>query len=425
MLELIDTNPNVSVQESEYKRLLGFPAQYELAGRTKELADWARRWYAEHGRPWVYALQMHGLALVDGHVRISGTTFSSKRLSEQLAEAQADKAVLVAVSAGKQCEEKALQLWKEDKPDEYFFLEVYGSAVVEHLIAGAAYRICDWADQHHLAVLPHYSPGYPGWDIADQNRILGLIRQQMKCEFPEEIRVMDTGMLQPKKSLLALFGITPHLEKVDRPTRLIPCENCSLPSCQYRRVPYRRSLPQIENVLRLQPSGSRDSGIRTKDIVTLNPNARYSVSTQALQKWSRERLRLKILDDHSVEARFRYEGTTCSNFGRPLEFDYHIRLGSAEEGYKIVDATCVPAPGDTGHTYMCEYTSNAESLMRSIASEKPLVGRSLKDVFAWERPYDHSGCYCSAESRDHKLGLVLEVLHYALVHYEESKNTGL
>ncbi len=271
MLELIDTNPNVSVQESEYKRLLGFPAQYELAGRTKELADWARQWYTGHGKPWIYALQADGLALADGHVRINGVTFSSKRLSEQLAEAQAENAVLVAVSAGKQCEGKALQLWQEEKPDEYFFLEVYGSAVVEHLIAGAAYRICDWADQHRLAVLPHYSPGYPGWDIADQNRILGLIRQQMKCEFPEEIRVMDTGMLQPKKSLLALFGITPHLEKVKRPTRLIPCENCSLPSCQYRRVPYRRSLPQIENVLRLQPSGNRDSGTRTNEVVALDP----------------------------------------------------------------------------------------------------------------------------------------------------------
>jgi len=422
MLELIDTNPNVNVQESEYKRLLGFPAQYELTARTKELADWARQWYAEHGRPWIYALQMDGLALADGHVRINGVTFSSRRLSEQLAEAQADNAVVVAVSAGRQCEEKALQLWKEEKPDEYFFLEVYGSAVVEHLIASAAYRICDWADQHRLGVLPHYSPGYPGWDITDQDKILGLIRQQKKYEFPEEIRVMDTGMLRPKKSQLALFGITPHLERVERVTRLVPCEKCSLSSCQYRRVPYRRSLPQIENVLRLQPSGNLNAGIRTKGTLALNPNARYSVSTYALQKWSRERLQFKILHDGSVEARFRYEGTTCSNFGRPLEFDYHVKLGSAEEGYKIVDAACVPAPGDTGHTYMCEYINNAESLMRSIASEKPLVGRSLKDVFAWERQYDPAGCYCNVESREHKWGLVLEVLHYALVQHEESKN---
>jgi len=421
MLELIDTNPNVNVQESEYKRLLGFPAHHELAGRARELADWARRWYTEQGRPWIYARQTDGLALVDGQVRINGAAFSSGRLYDQLADVQADNAVLVAVSAGKQCEEEALQLWREEKPDEYFFLEVYGSAVVEQLIAGAAYRICDWADQHRLAALPHYSPGYPGWDIADQNRIFGLIRQQMNCEFPEEIRVLDTGMLQPKKSLLAVFGITPHLDRVERPTRMIPCENCSLPSCQYRRVPYRRFLPQIEEVLRLQPSGNWDSETRTKDIFALDLHARYSINPQALRKWSQERLQLKVSDNRSVEARFRYEGTTCSNSGRPLEFDYHIKLGSREEGYKIVEANCVPAPGDTGHTHMCEYVSNAESLMRSITNEMPLVGRSLKDVFTWERQYDPSGCYCSVESRDHKWGLVLEVLHYALVQYQESE----
>jgi len=54
MLELIDIQPDVNVQESEYKRLLGFPADYVLQGRVKELADWARGWYAENGHPWIY-----------------------------------------------------------------------------------------------------------------------------------------------------------------------------------------------------------------------------------------------------------------------------------------------------------------------------------------------------------------------------------
>ena len=31
-------------------------------------------------------------------------------------------------------------------------------------------RLCAWADGQRLAVLPHYSPGYPEWDIAEQPR---------------------------------------------------------------------------------------------------------------------------------------------------------------------------------------------------------------------------------------------------------------
>ena len=63
---------------------------------------------------------------------------------------------------------------------------------------------------------------------------------------------MDTGMLQPKKSLLALFGLTRHLDKVRAAAHLVPCENCSLPRCQYRRAPYQHFPPQIEDVRRLQ-----------------------------------------------------------------------------------------------------------------------------------------------------------------------------
>jgi hypothetical protein len=103
MLELIDTNPDIDVQESEFKRLLGYPNNHELAGRAKELADWARQWYEEHGRPWTYVRQADGLSTTDEHVHIDGVAFSSKRLHSQLAHALADKAVLVAVSAGKQC----------------------------------------------------------------------------------------------------------------------------------------------------------------------------------------------------------------------------------------------------------------------------------------------------------------------------------
>jgi len=41
----------------------------------------------------------------------------------------------------------------------------------------------------------------------------------------------------------------------------------------------------------------------------------------------------------------------------------------------------------------------------------------LNAVLTWERPYDPSGCYCDLARREHKWGLVLEVIHYALVQH--------
>jgi hypothetical protein len=158
---------------------------------------------------------------------------------------------------------------------------------------------------------------------------------------------------------------------------------------------------------------------RSNGAMQLNRHAKYSVNTRALRKWSEERLQFARSNDGSLEARFRYEGTTCSNLGRALEFDYHVKLGPPHEGYRIIDASCAPAPGDTGHIQQCEYLTNAVALMHSIATEKPLVGSSLNDVLTWARPYTPSGCYCDADRRMHKWGLVLEVIHYALAQREQ------
>jgi hypothetical protein len=421
MLELIDNKPDTTIQEAEYKRLLGYPHDYELEGRARELADWARQWYAENGNPWVYARKIDELEISNGTLRINGTEFSSKRLCDQLREAQA--AMVVAVSAGKECEEKARQLWQEEKPDEYFFLEVYGSAVVEHLITTTGARFCAWAEQQGMAILPHYSPGYPGWNVTDQSQLWELLRRKSGGEFPGEIQVMDTGMLRPKKSLLAVFGITAQVDKVRKLTELIPCESCSMKSCQYRRVPYKYFRSQIENVRRLQVRGDESANGKTLNKSMLDRNAKYSISPRALRKWSQERLQLRMRDDRAFDAHFRYEGTTCSNMGRRLEFDYHIKLSSATEGYRITELSCRPAPDDTGHTYMCEYINDAEGLMHTIKNEKPLLDKPLDDVLSWEREYSPAGCYCDKSSREHKWGLVLEVIHYALVQHENQMST--
>ena len=58
-----------------------------------------------------------------------------------------------------------------------------------------------------MAVLPHYSPGYPEWSIEEQPRLLDLINR-LQPKMPAPVEVMDSGMLRPKKSLLAVFGIT-------------------------------------------------------------------------------------------------------------------------------------------------------------------------------------------------------------------------
>lgn len=420
-LEVLDTTPKISVPGEEYRRLLGYPKGYEPGERSLELEEGTKQWYAEYGRPWVYARQINSLILEKGKIIIDNIEFTSDRLYQRLSKAKAHSVIVVAVSAGKECEEKAAQFWSANKPDEYFFMEVYGSAVVEDLIRNVGARFCAWADDHNVAILPHYSPGYPEWDIAEQDKLMGVIRDD-KNDLPGNIEVMHTGMLNPKKSLLAVFGITSHVEETERLTDLIPCESCTLPGCKYRRKPFRNAIIQIEDVNKLQRNiMDQLSDLQTKNNLVLDPDANYTLGKKVLQKWSENRLKLHFANDGTVEASFRYEGTTCSNMGMPLMFNYKITLASRKENYRILKAQCTPDPEDTGHKSMCEYTRNHHLFISTISNEKPLVSRPLNDVLTWERRNTPTGCYCDPNGRMHKWGIVYEVLHYALVKHEENK----
>ena len=403
MIEISDSAPSVAVQPAEYTRLLGYPRGWILDGRAEELGEWARDWYAQHGRPWTYARGVDEVRIHEGAVVVDGVRFNSSRLRTTLEAAGADRAFLVAVSAGPELEEEAQARWRDGKPDEYFFLEVFGSAVVEHLVTMTGARLCAWADGERAAVLPHYSPGYPEWVIDEQPRLLDLIRASRPGAAPLE--VLDSGMLRPKKSLLAVFGVTPYVDRVRPLTELNPCESCSFVPCQFRRAPYRRAR---------SASPSEVPIVADADVNPLSEDARYSVSGKALQRWSQDRLTIESREDGSIVAMFRYEGTTCNNMGRPLQFHYHVKLGRREDGYPILEQSCRPAPGDDGYTAMCRYISEPDQLMSSIALERPLHGCPLDDVVRWARPISPAGCYCEPDSRQHKWGLVLETIHYAL-----------
>ncbi|HET7536139.1 MAG TPA: hypothetical protein VFJ90_06780, partial [Candidatus Didemnitutus sp.] len=240
-IERVDARPAVNVDEAEYRRLLGYPRNHPLTPRALELSGWARQWYAEHGRPWVY-LREAELRLSDRMLEIDGLGFQSQPLHEHLRNAGAQRVVLVAVSAGAECEEHARTLWQEGKPDDYFFLEVFGSAVVEHLVAATSGRICDLAERDGLLAVPHYSPGYSGWDVVDQNRLFDLVKRGAGEAFAGPLEVLSSGMLKPKKSLLAVFGLAPRNEKTLGAAKLVPCHNCTFSPCQYRRAPYRHAI---------------------------------------------------------------------------------------------------------------------------------------------------------------------------------------
>lgn len=394
-MELFATQPAPVVADAEYHRLLGWPAGHEPSPAGAALAAAARAWYAQYGRPWL-ALREVRLVINGDTVRLAGREFHSPRLAAHLRDHQATTAVLLAASAGPECEAHARQLWEESRPDEYFFLEVYGSAVVEQLVAQASGRLCAEAGSRQLVAVPHYSPGYSGWDVAEQPQLFELLTQTLAGPFPGPLEVLTSGMLRPKNSLLAVIGLAPA-GTAPAPVAT-PCQRCAFTPCQYRRTPHRpapgaRSLrPGLEHRSKLLPN--------------------YTMPLRALRKWAVERVELKPGPDDAVEASFRFDGSTCSNLGQPLVLDFRLRLQPSGQSYVIQSATCRPA--DEGWQKMCAALEHPEAFLRALALSQPTPGRRLEESLAAEPEPAPSGCLCTAGNRAHKWRLALETISFAL-----------
>ena len=153
------------------------------------------------------------------------------------------------------------------------------------------------------------------------------------------------------------------------------------------------------------------------DRATLDPNASCTVNRKALALARRAAL------DAARRRRERRSAVPLRRHdlhqhGASAALPVRVTLGPQSEGYPIRELHCAPAVDDDGHTYMRRYASAGDQLLTDIDREKPLQGRPLNDVLTWSRPASAAGCYCEADSRRHKWGLVLETIHFALADQE-------
>jgi len=230
------TPPDVAagVQPREYARLLGYPPERSLEGPVLALGDASRDWYGRHGRPWVFGRTFALAVLTSDTVELEdGTRLDSRVLARRLRDAEAPALVAVTVSAGPEVDERVDRLWSEDRPDEAYFLDRFGVAVAEHLAAWCGETLRSPHDDELIA-LPGYSPGYSGWSLDQQVLLYELITGRPQRPLPGPLQVLDSGMLTPRSSLLAVFGLSAQRQLAAEAWARHRCTWCSLADCDFR-----------------------------------------------------------------------------------------------------------------------------------------------------------------------------------------------
>ncbi len=372
----IPDQQTLTVPEVYYRRHLGLPPCAQLDEHLTQLTENALAWYQQHASPWT-TVRAIGIDDICGNViqLENSTSLLSPMLAKGLAQADARELVVVAATAGEAVDQQIAALWKDERPDEAMFLNSYAIAAVEHLRWTLGEHLSRTYQEQGMTVLPHYSPGYEGWGLEDQHKLFALIAEERAATQPLEI--LESGCLRPLKSTLAAYGIT-----------------------------NRTDLGKLDEYW-------------TKSVVldsaTTATPTHYAFPERTLDRWREKRLSFNAFASGKIEATFRIDGSTCTNMGTPLAFEYRVSLRrEADAGYRILAVSCAPVENEKGYQAMCAYLDNPERFMAGIKEYRPLVGQLLSEAVTWEVSTSPAGCLCTRPSQDHKWRIVLQTIHYAL-----------
>jgi hypothetical protein len=415
----------VDVPEEEFIRLLGYPGEREVDAKIRTLMEGARSWYRRNGKPWISSRSFATGEIHDGIIEVNDEfRLTSIELANRLQKAGAHEIHVVAVSAGSEVSQEVSRLWEDDRVDEAYFLDAFGSAVVEHLVHSAGQKLCEQSEPQGMAVLPHHSPGYVGWDISDQPNLMNLFLRHQDEPLPGPLNILWSGMLVPVKSLLGVFGITRNIDRVDKYADLVPCHYCNLRNCPYRRAPYTCETTDVDGSRVADAAAGKSNGSgqvikpvrRNAHAATVEPGGKYvyAFKSHILKKWSDQYLNLECGKNKQTRAVFRMIGNTCSNMGVPIVLDYELTLSWQQDDYLIENGRFRPVEDDRGYQEMCEYIQHGEEFWEQASNYMPLKGRFLDSILEWDPELNPAGCICERKHQNHKWRMVFQTIHFAL-----------
>lgn len=145
---------------------------------------------------------------------------------------QAVQIAVIALTIGPKLEEKVSSYFSGGEYTLGLLLDAAGTAAVEV----AADQVCDLiknqAQHQGYLTLPRFSPGYGEWDITVQPQILSLANGDSI-----NLKVTDSCMLLPRKSITAVIGITAnqHGAHANYMYEDITCPQCTQLNCLARK----------------------------------------------------------------------------------------------------------------------------------------------------------------------------------------------
>jgi hypothetical protein len=143
---------------------------------------------------------------------------------------KAEKLAFFLCTAGAAIGEWSKKLMSEGETFKGYVVDVVGSEVVETAMDRIQDSLEEEMKKKGLYITNRYSPGYCGWDVSEQQKLFTFLPDNF-CN----IRLSDTSLMYPVKSVSGVIGIGRELSKKN-----YPCRFCDDKNCIYRNKKFSR-----------------------------------------------------------------------------------------------------------------------------------------------------------------------------------------
>ena len=134
---------------------------------------------------------------------------------------KSEKIALFLCTAGPGIGEWSKKLMSDGETLKGYIIDIMGSEIVESAMDSIQNSLGEEMKRKKLYITNRYSPGYCGWNVAEQQKLFTFFPQNF-CG----IRLSDSSLMYPIKSISGIIGIGKEVKKDDYPCKLCDDKNC-------------------------------------------------------------------------------------------------------------------------------------------------------------------------------------------------------
>ena len=170
----------------------------------------------------------------DKTIEINHLVFQIKKISYSLIK-KSDSIAVFLCTAGEDILIRSRKAMAEGDLLTGYIYDVVGSEIVESAVDLMQNELKKSVISSGKKITNRYSPGYCGWDVAEQHKLFQLVSSNF-CG----IRLIESALMYPIKSVSGIIGIGENVK-----FNLYTCDLCKSKNCIYRNL-RKKEKPKIK-----------------------------------------------------------------------------------------------------------------------------------------------------------------------------------